>query len=193
MYSASIKLIIVKEHKQNTTLFVHLCPDTLRAKRPYFSRSEPGNGAASPALLHRACAVNLRSKAVVSRAVSAEPRRGPVPLPPRFRSDRKASILSVKSVSLSGPGMAVCGMTRFPWKWQWHQRCVSTVVGNFRGEVLQWNYIRVSLSKRSSDWLTRCLTNVASRFLVRMYAEFLRARLRIFHLIRHLVLSYWLV
>lgn len=60
-----------------------------------------------PALLHRACAVILRSRAVVSRAVSEELRSGPVPLPPRFKSDRNASIRSVRSTSLSAPGMAV--------------------------------------------------------------------------------------
>lgn len=59
----------------------------------------------APALLQRACDVILRSKEVVSRAVSAEPRRGPVPLPPRFKSDKKASTRSVRSDSLSPPGI----------------------------------------------------------------------------------------
>ena len=61
-----------------------------------------------PALLHRAWAVILRSKAVVSRAVSAEPRSGPAPVPPRFRSAKKASVLSERSVFLSAPGMVFC-------------------------------------------------------------------------------------
>uniref|UniRef100_A0A0E9XCD1 Uncharacterized protein n=1 Tax=Anguilla anguilla TaxID=7936 RepID=A0A0E9XCD1_ANGAN len=59
----------------------------------------------SPALVHRACAVILRSKAAVSLAVSPDPRRGPVPLPPRFSSAMKASVRSDKSVSLSAPGI----------------------------------------------------------------------------------------
>ncbi|TNN82660.1 hypothetical protein EYF80_007178 [Liparis tanakae] len=80
-----------------------------------------------PALLQRACAVIRRSRAVVSRAVSAEPRSGPVPLPPRFRSDRNDSILSVRSVSLSGPGMVVL-----------HKRtCCRKVIDDGLRQVLQ--------------------------------------------------------
>ncbi len=65
----------------------------------------PISSAYSPALPQRACAVILRSKAVVSRAVSAEPRRDPAPLPQRFSSDRNDSIRSDRSVSLSAPGI----------------------------------------------------------------------------------------
>lgn len=101
-----------------------------------------------PALLHRACAVILRSRAVVSRAVSEEPRSGPVPLPPRFKSDRYASIRSVRSTSLSAPGMAVIevisyqtnGIYDIPTMKTLTRKCLEV----FPGEV----------TEHSFDWLT---------------------------------------
>lgn len=69
------------------------------------SGSDPISSSYSPALPQRACAVILRSKEVVSRAVSAEPRRDPAPLPHRFSSDRNDSMRSDRSVSLSAPGI----------------------------------------------------------------------------------------